>query len=934
MIDYANFSDGEKNEYYIAYEACCGLLKAGFNPDNAIDVLCSNRPELKYLREFLEEKITRPISYTSYNDAITVVNSDITDSNWWDKAKSRLTNEHGYWNRYSQYLREVKDWDINDIQNNIDKPTDTLMNCLLNPALNVEGKRQGLVFGHVQSGKTSHFIGLINKGIDAGYNVIIVLSGIHNDLRRQTQQRIDSDVLGNKTGTKISNEISQTGVGLISSTVSPYVTPVTTEDDDFDAGARHNPPFIIVTKKNVSRLRKVRDYLLKHYRDNENQTRLSTEYKLLLIDDEADQASLNTNPIRDKKTKKLNEDFDPSKINQNIREILELFSVRSYVGYTATPFANLFVPQDLEDEELGWDLFPRDFIATIPESPLYIGAKKFFGLREEKGISKIDVMQQMPLCEIIPYVGKKDEVEYPDLKKALYHFLLTVACRNCRGQKNQPNSMLIHIDRHKDAHSEIQADVIECWKTICSGISLNNSMELNELATVWADMCQTTEVMRRDFSEYMSGIPDVEWDDVMSEVRRLTKIDMDEDDFKHGLIKILVINSDTKGTDKLDYENYKNKEYNVIVIGGDKLSRGLTLEGLSVSYFIRKAKMYDTLMQMGRWFGYRPGYADLCRLFLTKEQLASYRKVTVATYDMIRQFRELQEEGKKPIDIVLRIAADNKLLISGNNKLQTGVVERGDYQNSANQTRVICITPESFEKNLAAVQNLLASCGEPIPASEYYKNKGRRKTGIHYFWEHVSAEQIVSFFDNFQTANTARIVSSQAISRSIRDEIADDPTYISDWTVCMYSGNDEEMCKFAGLPEVHCVSPGKISVKRRDLSDENLDLGITARGNDEYLDFTQKELDDKKKLEKEYREDDSAYGTEKEKEVVRRLIRSPEKGLLVLYPFTLREVPGLNIAGSVKTPFGFLVVFPAKTNEKPSSFQQYRYTEKLYPEIK
>ena len=389
MIDYSNFSEEEKNEYYTVLDACRALINSSFNPDQAIDFLCSGRPDLKYLREFLEEKITCPVAYTPYDAAVTVVDSDIAGSDWWSKAKSRLTNEHGYWNRYRRYLREIKDWDSNDIQNNIDTPTDNLMNYLLNPALNEEGKRQGLVFGHVQSGKTSHFIGLINKGIDAGYNVIIVLSGIHNDLRRQTQQRIDSDVLGNKTGIKISNEISQTGVGLISSTVSPYVTPVTTEDDDFDAGARHNPPFIIVTKKNVPRLRKVRDYLLKHYRDNENQTRLSTEYKLLLIDDEADQASLNTNPVIDKKTKKINEDTDPSKINQKIREILELFSVRSYVGYTATPFANLFVPQDLEDESLGWDLFPRDFIATIPESPLYIGAKKFFGLGPKEKIFKL-----------------------------------------------------------------------------------------------------------------------------------------------------------------------------------------------------------------------------------------------------------------------------------------------------------------------------------------------------------------------------------------------------------------------------------------------------------------------------------------------------------------------------------------------------------------
>ena len=446
---------------------------------------------------------------------------------------------------------------------------------------------------------------------------------------------------------------------------------------------------------------------------------MPAKYPLLLIDDEADQASVNTGYDYDEDGNIIDE-YDVKTINRLIRNLLNHFECKSYVGYTATPYANIFIPNDLSvaSEDLGNDLFPADCIISLPKPYRYIGANEFFGYGTEDEEPK-----PMPLVRKIKdedFVDTKKKIvgDLPySLKKAMKCFLISIAIRNCRGEMNKPNTMLIHVARIKNMHKQLERKVSEYFFDELQSMIIDGDSETKAeiYDLIRKEYLPVSKKMRKDFSRYMEDAYDVEADEIYEEIVRL----MNEDK-----VKINVINGDSK--DILCYKDHEGEEYNIIAIGGDKFSRGLTLEGLSISYFTRESKYYDTLMQMGRWFGFRPKYADLCRVFITDTIYRWFARIAFATDNLRNQIAYMCDEKAKPSEFGLRVATHPELKISSPKKVKSGAMQQLDFSATLTVTRDIDVNIEMYESSKGLETNFIEFSamiknGEvPEPSQESY----------------------------------------------------------------------------------------------------------------------------------------------------------------------------------------------------------------------
>lgn len=562
------------------------------------------------LKKYLHSRISRE---REEDEPSVLLGEEAESETWWLDYRNENNDKLSFWNRYYKYLYEEKGWERSAIKKSIDNTTDTLLNSIADPRKAVSEERRAMVVGYVQSGKTANYIGLINKALDAGYKYIIVLAGIHNNLRSQTQSRIDEEVLGYETDSAAKQkqreraEKNKIGVGKLYN--AGFVQTLTFRDEKGDftkdrSGILTSPDnaTIIVTKKIKSTLENLIENIKSNSEasvDDNGHFFMNAKYPLLLIDDEADQASVNTGYDYDENGNVIDE-YDVKTINKLIRSLFKMFECRSYVGYTATPYANIFIPNDIRvaTEELGNDLFPADCIISLPKPYRYIGANEFFGYGADN-----DEIKPMPLIRKITETNfvntrKKTVGDLPDsLRYAMKCFLISIAVRNCRGEINKPNTMLIHVARIKNMQEMLERKVRDYFCNELQPMIIDGDRETKEeiYRIMKNDYVPTTNSMINDFRRYMEGAGKFSLDEVYQEILRLMN---DEK------IRINVINGNSK--DSLAYKEHEGEEYNVIAIGGDKFSRGLTLEGLSISYFTRESKYYDTLMQMGRWFGFRP----------------------------------------------------------------------------------------------------------------------------------------------------------------------------------------------------------------------------------------------------------------------------------------------------------------------------------------
>lgn len=788
-----SLSDIEVGLYRSGYVFCEKLVKEEHMPIAAAVEKTAVRfgglnmiSDMECFKNFLFSEVT---AYTE--PSIGVCNPDLKNKTWWNELKQDPKFKPEYWSRYYDYLLKKPSWSISAV-GDIDSSTDEIMNALIDPRTGAAGGRMGMVFGYVQSGKTAHYIGLINKAYDAGYRIVIVLSGIHNSLRSQTQSRIDEEVLGYETSSEnigdMTRERNVIGVGIgPHNQVETIVQSITTRDEKGDVskkteGVSMMPPFIIVTKKISSVLRTNLRFFQKNHCAVviDGKKKIPAKYPALIIDDEADQASINTNESYDDQGNVL-DDYNPTTINGLIRELIGVFECCSYIGYTATPFANIFIPPHIEDEKYGIDLFPRDFIYRAPRANQYIGAREFFGLGGD------DEVPTMPLCRKIvdgaSYLGRGTKSTDPvgelpeELKLAVKYFLLSTSLRNCRGQRSKPNTMLIHIVRFVGQQNKVKQKVQQFFREeIENHIRYGDPTIESELKSIWEeDYVPTTGKMREQFSKYMSGCDDVGWSSIWAEAKRLIA---DKE------ISVYSING--KSDDVLLYKNHEGKPFNVIVIGGDKLSRGLTLEGLTVSYFTRSSNTYDTLMQMGRWFGFRPGYLDACRLFTTPALYASFSHISMATEDLAAQFDFMNSVIQTPKDFGLRVATHPNLEITSRNKMRTGQEFKRDFGGKLSQTRVFDIDGAQYDRNFEAVEDLLyAIKGCRITAEQYQQIFGRKAPGEHFFYRSVSGHDVANFFESYETSKTATRANSKYMADYIRTMNADGIGGVKSWTVCL-----------------------------------------------------------------------------------------------------------------------------------------------------
>lgn len=716
-----------------------------------------------------------------------------------------------YWQRYQGYLERKL---AVDVVSALDKSTDDILGLLEDPKRNGTWDRRGLVVGHVQSGKTSNYSGLICKAADAGYKIIVVLAGLHNNLRSQTQIRLEESFLGYETSAK-RDAGKPIGVGEIDSDprIHPHCATTRADNGDFNtAVAKHfaispeERPWLFVVKKNKTVLGRLLKWIRGHVADTTDLAtgrRLVTNLPLLVIDDEADHASVDTGEQLFDADGKPDDEHQPKAINGLIRKILHSFAKAAYVGYTATPFANIFIHRRNATTDEGPDLFPQSFIINLAAPSNYIGPARVFGLRTAEGRSG-----GLPLTrnvadhannegdggwmfakhkkDHVPVYNGQDTVP-PSLRKAIASFVLACTARTCRGQGAEHSSMLIHVTRYNQVQQEVRRQVEEVVRRMKQRITRNVDHEalLAELKELWEnDFVPISREVSTLAEEPASTLRIPNWEEILTALP-----DVLSD------IEVRTINGTAR--DALDYMEPRDSGLKVIAVGGDKLARGLTLEGLCTSYFVRTTKMYDTLMQMGRWFGYRPGYLDLCRLYTSGDLVDWFGHIADASEELREEFDAMVERGATPADYGLKVQSHPVLLVTSPLKMRTAKSLQLSFSGDLLETVALHTDDNTLNRNIEATNRLISQMGPPNEENRIVRPRGDAEHEWKGFlWSGVPAEHIIEFFDSCSTHPKARKVNSLLIADFIRSMQAE--RELTSWTVVLMGGGTGAPYTFHG----------------------------------------------------------------------------------------------------------------------------------------
>lgn len=644
----------------------------------------------------------------------------------------------------------------------MDHLTDELLELVGNPAKTGAWARRGLVLGDVQSGKTATYLGLFNKAIDAGYRLIIVLAGHTEHLRKQTQKRVDEGVIGRRTPTKpkksggsnVPGEM-YVGIGKHDVDLAKKVQRLTSEWADFSAASQQgfslhlegmdNIPFIFVVKKNKSILENLHGWLADQAKENGK-----LDFPMLLLDDESDYASVNT---RDEES--------PTAINELIRRLLEVFHRSSYLGFSATPFANIFIDSDVES-----DIYPRDYIYSLEAPSNYVGAERVFSPSEEIGLSPTvhlyDSEEYFPAGH---KVGHQVTDLPPSLKEALRVYLAANAIRDLRGQSDKKRSMLINVSRYVAVQDQVHQ--------LVAGelLKLKNAVALH--AKTYAAGHPNEELDSiRDAYEKFYGDCGYEWDEVLGQLPAAVAGIVDR-----------VVNS--KVDKKLvESESKLANPDRQVVVGGDVLSRGLTLEGLTVSYFYRHTAATDTLLQMARWFGYRPGYEDLCRIWITPEAADNFAFIDRSIKELRMDLVAMRDQGLTPRDFGLAVRKHpGSMLITARNKMKSATSVSSfsiSYKGRAPETTKLA--PSAAKGNFKALETLVTSLvtgyGDAVP--------GNVGGGSSLVWREVDRGTVADLLTGYK-AHLTDFSFGPALADHVRHKSQYDT-----WDVCIRRGSGAE----------------------------------------------------------------------------------------------------------------------------------------------
>ncbi|MHB8057793.1 MAG: Z1 domain-containing protein [Desulfuromonadaceae bacterium] len=680
---------------------------------------------------------------------------------WVEDQRANIT--WAYWDAYKKYLQKTSRMNL-EVVRVLDEDTDHILNECGNPSLEHGWKIRGLVMGDVQSGKTANYSGLINKAADAGYKVIVLLTGMIEELRSQTQERLDEGFVGQDSNILLDDGTRKKlpfGVGRFRSKIPIVMTSVSS--DFLTSNARTlrgvplksvSEPVLLVMKKNKSPLQNLVTFLDSQLLHDAKQL----ELPLLLIDDEADNASVNSK-----------KDEDPAMINSLIRKVLDRFTRSTYVAYTATPFANVFINPDTEN-----DLFPANFVYSLNTPTNYIGASSIFSENGSHSYQLKDIYDADP---VIAYKHNKNHVieSLPlSLETAVQTFLLSCAIRDLRKEPLRHRSMLVNVTRFTDVQHRIS--------TLLKQYLYELTEEIKQYLAddeIWIKHVPL-KILYEVWQEQFAGAG-YSWEQIRKTLHDSV-----------ASVKVLTINQKTDTADRLDYKSYKNtdKGRRVIAVGGLTLSRGLTLEGLCVSYFYRNSKAYDTLLQMGRWFGYRTGYDDLCRIWMDPDVQEWFEHIAGVVSELRWDIKRMHANQLRPKDFGMRVRSHpDTLIVTAINKMRNSkeIEHSVSYSGKGAETPILPKSEDVNKTNISVLSQFIAKLAPAQPA------------GNRYIWKGVSSSEIASLLSalTILNMNIAFIPDLSGKERPLIKFISENKiNNLEDWDICLPQG---EGTKVPGL---------------------------------------------------------------------------------------------------------------------------------------
>lgn len=838
-----------------------------------------------------------------------------------------------YWDRYRLYLeKDLAEASVRSVED----VTNDILSRLEDPARSGNWDRRGLVMGDVQSGKTNNYCGVICKAADAGYKVIIVLAGIHNNLRAQTQIALDKGFLGfTSTPRTGENQNAFHGVGVGELDKALRANTGTSRSHDFHQSVARQfgispgtVPLLFVVKKNVTVLNNLLGWIRSSAdaQDSETGRSFVRNVPLLVIDDEADLASIDTTQSVLDEDGKPDLEHDPTRINQLIRKILRSFGQAAYIGYTATPFANIFIHDRGTTRELGADLFPRNFVVLIPPPSNYLSPARVFGVEADED-ARVDAVESLPLVRIVSDHASSNAIDEqhgwmpPKLSartghiplyngenrvpssviEAMMGFILTVAVRSLRESEPHHNSMLIHVARYTLVQAKVAEQVRRALSDIVQRLRLGDGDRTptiqNEFHDLWfRDFVPTSNECHRIAGK--DAVPSLhEWEKVAS---LLLKVG--------ASIQVKTING--SAVDVLEYEE---RPINVIVIGGDKLSRGMTLFGLSVSYFLRASRMYDTLLQMGRWFGYRDKYLDLCRLYTTDELQGWFADIAMANEQLKADFRRMADAQGTPEDFGLKVRSHPKMLPTAAVKMRHGTPMSFAGSGQVHDFRWFRRDPAWIARNFSVVEDWLAA---RTRGPEKIKNPNG------YLWHGVGAREILDLIAAYSPHERYE-VPHLALGKYIKKKFEENE--LLDWKIllCLAEDNKPTYARIAGR-DIGLLNrnPYPREQETEDplrIKENPIRLNQLTSPLEESVDLTDEQKKEALKLTVDHWRGSSHRADRPQPTTIGRIearaVRPRTQGLLLLYPLNPFSYAGL--PPDTKPIIGMAVSFPKSRNEDP-----------------
>lgn len=631
-------------------------------------------------------------SFRKTPDLIVDSPHDAFDPKWADNLDR---TKWVYWQSLYRYLSEFKNPARSaEVLASLDQSSDLVLSQLGSPS--VAHTRFGLVIGYVQSGKTENFTALVAKAADAGYRLVIILSGIDDEIRGQTQGRIRTHIWG------AGEDYSKNGVKYperrwneLTGPSSDFYAPQSSASNMLGDGR----PTCMVIKKNGAVLRRVLAWL------SDASSQLKDNLPVLVIDDEADQATPNV--------ASNDPDNIPSVINGLIRKVLGTFNKSRYVAYTATPFANFFINAETLEGRFGDDLYPRDFIVSLPSPSSYVGSADVYGLppgvlRDGQEVQRLNICR---ICVDEPtHINSASVENLTGLKSAMRSFVLGTAVQLvAKGNEQFPSTMLVHAshlnDRHADHREAVEA-ILDNMRAAIDGagraglLRSFESLYKGELIKSWAH-CRTL------------GYPvpgEIPSFDAVAEAIKTVLSD--------GWLSVRVVNGIADPIPKWEGEGATEPYLKSILIGGNLLSRGLTMPNLITSYFMRRPEQADTMLQMARWLGYRRSVAYLMSVYSTQGCHEDMSSIAAAEQDIRNQIGEMRRQGKKPIEFQFVVRIRQGLIPTRSNAMRNadqyavasnyaGELLETFYFNEGDMTSLKVIT----ESNLSLLRSTLTAPG-------------------------------------------------------------------------------------------------------------------------------------------------------------------------------------------------------------------------------